>query len=172
LAAVPVPSTPQPRLRVFAGPNGSGKSTIIGEVKAATPNGRPIDFGLYINADEIARELRQGTFSFQKYEVQVSRHAFLEFAAGSGLLYEQFNLKDLSSAFSLSQLGEVKLKKAKADERLAQLIARFLREELLRQRKRFTFKTVFSHPSNLDIMRRAADAGYKVYLYFVATESP
>jgi predicted ABC-type ATPase len=29
-----------------------------------------------------------------------------------------------------------------------------------------------SHSSNLDIMRRAADAGYKVYLYFVSTESP
>jgi len=57
-------------------------------------------------------------------------------------------------------------------EHLAQLIARFLREELLKYRRRFSFETVFSHPSNLDITRRAAEAGYKVYLYFVSTESP
>jgi len=42
---------------------------------------------------------------------------------------------------------------------------------LLRLKRRFSFETVFSHASNLDIMRRAAQEGYKVYLYFVSTES-
>lgn len=63
------------------------------------------------------------------------------------------------------------LRQLSADERLAQLIARYLREELLGQHPRFSFETVFSHPSNLEIMYRAVAAGYKVYLYFVATES-
>lgn len=43
---------------------------------------------------------------------------------------------------------------------------------MLVERKRFSFETVFSHESNIDIMRRASEAGYKVYLYFVSTESP
>jgi predicted ABC-type ATPase len=64
------------------------------------------------------------------------------------------------------------LKDRSADERLAQIIADFLRKKLLAERKRFSFETVFSHESKLDIMRQAAEAGYKVYLYFVSTESP
>jgi predicted ABC-type ATPase len=58
------------------------------------------------------------------------------------------------------------------NERLAQIIAYFLREKLLLERKKFSFETVFSHSSKLDIMREAKQAGYKVYLYFVSTESP
>lgn len=38
--------------------------------------------------------------------------------------------------------------------------------------EKFSFETVFSHASNIEIMQRATDAGYKVYLYFVGTESP
>ncbi len=43
---------------------------------------------------------------------------------------------------------------------------------MLKRQRRFSFETVFSHPSNLDTMRQAVNAGYKVYLYFVSTESP
>ena len=43
---------------------------------------------------------------------------------------------------------------------------------MLRLKRRFSFETVFSHESNLDIMRRSVEAGYKVYLYFISTESP
>lgn len=55
---------------------------------------------------------------------------------------------------------------------MGQIIARYLREEMLRLRRRFTFETVFSHDSNLEIMSRATDLGYKVYLYYVCTDSP
>jgi predicted ABC-type ATPase len=58
------------------------------------------------------------------------------------------------------------------NERMAQIVADFLRKKLLAERKKFSFETVFSHPSKLEIMRQAAAAGYKVYLYFVSTESP
>ena len=36
----------------------------------------------------------------------------------------------------------------------------------------FSFETVFSHSSKLDIMQQAVELGYKVYLYFVSTEDP
>ncbi len=41
----------------------------------------------------------------------------------------------------------------------------------MKEKRKFSFETVFSHPSKLDIMREAANNGYKVYLYFVSTES-
>lgn len=60
----------------------------------------------------------------------------------------------------------------KSVEPLAQIIADFIRKSLLLNDERFSFETVFSHRSKLDIMRKAREAGYKVYLYFISTESP
>jgi len=84
---------------------------------------------------------------------------------------EQFTLAELQASVSFE--GQVvRLLNQKTLDRVAQLLARYLREELLRARRRFSFETVFSHESNLAIMEQAAAAGYKVYLYFVSTESP
>ena len=161
----------QLRLRVFAGPNGSGKSTIIQSVKNTTINGRKIDLGIYINADDIAALLRNNKFSFSPYQVSVTKKDFLEFAETSGLLTTEFNKTALQKILKL-QGNAIILSATKKHEQIAQLLARFLRECMLKEKKRFSFETVFSHPSNLDTMQRAADAGYKVYLYFVSTESP
>jgi predicted ABC-type ATPase len=77
----------------------------------------------------------------------------------------------LTNSFALKN-NKVILSDGFEADRLAQIIARFLREELLVSRRRFSFETVFSHESNLHIMKRAVEVGYKVYLYFVSTESP
>lgn len=42
----------------------------------------------------------------------------------------------------------------------------------MKERKKFSFETVFSHSSKIEIIENAIKAGYKVYLYFVSTESP
>jgi predicted ABC-type ATPase len=41
----------KPQLHVFAGPNGSGKSTIISDLR------KKLDLGVYINADDLHKEL-------------------------------------------------------------------------------------------------------------------
>lgn len=56
-------------------------------------------------------------------------------------------------------------------EAFAQLLTAYLCEELLRRRKKFSFETVFSHRSKVELMARANKLGYKVYLYFIATNS-
>jgi len=165
------PANSQLRLRVFAGPNGSGKSTIIQSVREFESKGRPLDFGIYINADDIAKELQNGTFTFNGYGIQPTAGDLYNFAGTSGLLNENFTPGDLESAILFGDNG-IRLTASAKPDYVAQLIARFLREELLKAKKRFSFETVFSHESNLDIMKRAAALGYKVYLYFVATESP
>ncbi len=159
------------RLRVFAGPNGSGKSTVIQYVRDQKVNGRPIDFGIYINADDIARSLREGEFSFDNYEIQVSANEFVEIVLESGLIGREFDETAFKKSYTLKD-NNLKLRDKKVDERLAQIIADFLRKKLLLEKKKFSFETVFSHPSKLDIMKQAANMGYKVYLYFVSTESP
>ncbi len=161
----------QLRLRVFAGPNGSGKSTIINGIKQLIINGKPIDFGYYINADDIARKLTVNQFSFSTYKLRVKPERLYSFAEQSGLLSADFNLAQLKKSFSLTG-SRAMLTQIKHLDRVAQIFARFLRDEMLRLKRRFSFETVFSHPSNLDLMRIAKKQGYKVYLYFVSTESP
>lgn len=105
-----------PFLLVIAGPNGSGKSTLTNYLIEAG-----IDFGEYINPDEIAATL------------------------------------DLPEPVRSKQ---------------AQAIADVQRDRCLTSRLSFSFETVMSHRSKVDLMIRAADAGYEVTVYFVCTSDP
>ncbi len=164
-------SKQQLRLRVFAGPNGSGKSTVIQYVRNYKVGDVPIDFGYYINADDIARELRTGLFSFKSFSISINNNEFSETANNSGLLNTKFPEDVFKSSYELKD-STLRLLDVKVVERLAQIIADFLRKKFLQEKERFSFETVFSHPSKLDIMRIAKNHGYKVYLYFISTESP
>ncbi len=159
------------RLRIFAGPNGSGKSTIINAVKSHKVNSIPVDFGTYINADEIAAVLRKNKFSFSSYGIKTTLVEFTKIALSSGLINKQFTEKEFLLSFYWSN-NSLQLNHQKYDEVLAQILADFLRKKLLSEHKKFSFETVFSHESKLAIMKQAIAEGYKVYLYFVCTESP
>jgi predicted ABC-type ATPase len=54
----------------------------------------------------------------------------------------------------------------------AQEIADFKRETCLRRKESFSFETVMSHQSKIELMIRAHDAGYDITLFFVATSDP
>lgn len=54
----------------------------------------------------------------------------------------------------------------------AQHIADMQRQDCLSRRASFSFETVMSHPSKIEVLRRARSLGYFVVLYFVGTESP
>lgn len=140
-----MPSTNQQtqlRLRVFAGPNGSGKSTVINYVQNIKVNGRSIDFGYYINADDIANELRDGGFKFSKYDLIIKAEDFKEVVLGSGLINNEFTEENFKASFFLRN-NIIRLKNKSADERIAQMIADFLRKKLLELKKKFSFETVF-----------------------------
>jgi len=158
-------------LRVFAGPNGSGKSTIINSIRNIRIKGAPIDFGVYINADEIAEELRNNCFCFSNYTVGVGLQDFEKTVLESGLIGKEFPETRFKNCYSLCN-NRIRLTSGPDDERLAQIVADFLRKRLLKERKKFSFETVFSHTSKVDIIKEAEKLGYKVYLYFISTENP
>lgn len=54
----------------------------------------------------------------------------------------------------------------------ASVLADFIRHKLLGARISFTFETVMSSPDKVAFLRKAQQAGYRTYLYFVATEDP
>jgi predicted ABC-type ATPase len=101
---------------MIAGPNGAGKTALF---QSLLRNG--VEFGEYINPDDIAREL-QGP-----YDERVRR---------------------------------------------AQAIADRQREACIEAKRSFSFETVMSHPSKIDILVRAKAAGFFVQLFFVGTDDP
>ncbi len=64
-----------PRMRMFAGPNGSGKSTIKSVL-------RPELLGIYINPDEIEKEIRERDFlDMKSFGVDTTKAEILDFLA-------------------------------------------------------------------------------------------
>ncbi len=60
------------------------------------------------------------------------------------------------------------------DERVrqAQAIADARRAEAIVARRSFSFETVFSHPSKLDVLDQARRAGFEITLFFIAVDDP
>ena len=56
--------------------------------------------------------------------------------------------------------------------RRAQSIADGRRAEAISAKRSFSFETVFSHPSKLDVLDQAKVAGFDVLLFFVAVDDP
>jgi len=162
-------SPAQPRLRVLAGPNGSGKSTIQSELK-------PEWIGVFINADEIERTLKEsgGELALAKLGIH----------AKPAVVRRRFERHIRKSSFARklglhSLLGKMSVDKALTlhvpgpfDSYLASVLADAIRRELLRERQTFTFETVMSSRDKVDFMKEARERGYRVYLYFVATDDP
>src|SRR5580765_5438377 len=68
------------RLRIFAGPNGSGKSTFKSII-------RPELLGIFINPDEIEKQIRDDDFlDLEYYRVNTTEKEILDFFVNSPLL--------------------------------------------------------------------------------------
>lgn len=160
------------RLRVFAGPNGSGKSTVIRSVAEHIVDGHPIDFGVYVNADDIARKLVDGKLLITDFGMPVLDLEWLiATASKSGLFSYAIDEKQFQRSIRLENNQIILLEHGKV-EAIAQIFANGIREILSAEYKKFSFETVFSHPSKVEFMQRCQSLGYKVYLYFVGTANP
>lgn len=161
------------RMRVFAGPNGSGKSTMYRHVRNAKVNGRNIDFGVYVNPDEVAKAFREeGAIDLNSlFQIESGRADFERYLPNTTLIPTKISLKEVSKAVEWSG-SRISLTDRRNVDRIAQLVTQFICDELLRNKRKFSFETVFSDTSKLKIMDRANDLGYKTYLYFISTGHP
>jgi predicted ABC-type ATPase len=150
---------------MFAGPNGSGKSTILSELKEEW-------IGVYVNADDIEKVLKQtGELDLANYEL---------IRAPGDRLHRQFAHSPLLAKAGLTHLANqvvvdgfvIRFGQVPVNSYFASEIADYIRNELLAQGASFTFETVMSHEGKVEFMAKAQAAGYRTYLYFVATESP
>jgi predicted ABC-type ATPase len=153
-----------PRLRMFAGPNGSGKSTFKSMI-------RPELLGIFINPDEIEKEIRDYDFlDLEAYRVQTEEREILDFFIESPLL----KAADLLDDAHLLRFNDGKLSffYAGVNAYFASVAADFIRQKLIECSKSFTFETVMSFPDKIELLQKAQSRGYRTYLYYVATEDP
>lgn len=161
------------RVRVIAGPNGSGKSTVINQLRSSLYSGRHLDFGHYVNADDIAQELiRTGRHSLLDCWISdMDTRLIVGMSEFAGFLSGDFDRATLSSAIKVKK-GYLYLLRPEYAEHVAQMVADVKRRLFLFYHKKFSFETVFSHPSKVEFLRIANIRRFKVYFYFVGTESP
>jgi predicted ABC-type ATPase len=151
-----------PRLRMFAGPNGSGKSTIKDVLPAEW-------LGVYVNADEIEKTIRaEGFLNLAIFHIAADHpelHAFISAStlmknAGLLLQAQQLRLMDNKVLFGSVEVNSY----------FASVLADFIRHKLMAAHVTFTFETVMSSHDKVEFLQKAQRAGYRTYLYFVATE--
>jgi predicted ABC-type ATPase len=152
-------------MRVFAGPNGSGKTTIVKQVKEIIP------FGVYINADDIEQQIKAGrVLLFDQYHLKISEEEIHSFFKKS--TFSPIKRKELDLWKRLKVTKNILKVKGEIDSYLCADIAEFIRQKLLINQTSFTYETVMSHENKITFLEEAKKSGYKVYLYYVATEDP
>ncbi|MBC8097499.1 MAG: zeta toxin family protein [Akkermansiaceae bacterium] len=149
---------------MFAGPNGSGKSTL----KSYLPKEL---LGVYLNPDETEQAIRtDGFLDFATYTVTTTADEALAFFNGSSFLASA-GLGEAARRLSFAN-NRLDFAKVAVNSYFASVAGDFLRHKLLEQKVSFTFETVMSHPSKVALLAEAQQAGYRTYLYFVATDDP
>jgi len=159
------------KIRIFAGPNGSGKSTLYKLIAKDYPH---VNLGCFVNADEIKKSFDEnGYFNLHEYGIKTCSH-------------EEFLLHYRQSTFTKSEedlLGfelntnGLLCSKNPADKEFptsyfCAAVADYCRHKLLAQSDTFSCETVFSHPSKLELLKKAKEQGFEVYLYFVSLADP
>jgi predicted ABC-type ATPase len=153
------------RLRLFAGPNGSGKTTILERIP------KELNFGYIVNADDIEKSLNdQGIFSLKEQNISTNTILLRNY-----LKTEGFSIKKIGDDGFIDRIivedNNIHIPKEFINSYIAADIAGFIRIQHIENNHTFTFESVLSHPSKLDLIKTAKSKGYRIYLYYIATES-
>ncbi len=151
-----------PRLRMFAGPNGSGKT----HLKSMLPLRL---LGYYVNPDEIEKTIRDtGVLQLKTWGIQTTESELQNFFSSSFLLKSQ-SLEEESKRIMIHE-NSLWFSNVSINSYYASVISDYIRKKLLQMKADFTFETVMSHESKVELLKEARHQGYRTYLYYIATE--
>jgi predicted ABC-type ATPase len=149
---------------MFAGPNGSGKSTL----KEVLPQEL---LGAYVNPDQIEAFLNQtGSLPLAHFGVSVQEEAVRQFFRGSPLLANA-GLTGIAAHVTVVD-NCLLFAGLEINSYVAAVTSDFIRRQLLAQHADFTCETVMSSPDKVELLLNAQRAGYRTYLYYIATDDP
>ena len=152
------------RFRMVAGPNGSGKSTLVARLR----EDYAVNFYEFLNADDILSAVRRDGAYLPRFPVEQDELA----AYAEASSYDE-SVKAVFREGRIFVDGDcIRCRADAANSYTVALVTNFLQDTAIRCGLSFSQETVFSHPSKVSALKRAAEAGYRTYLYFVATDSP
>ena len=154
-----------PRLRMLAGPNGSGKSTLAAQLSSDYA----VNLYRFVNADLLFAEVVQSHRTACPFSIDNAE--LVEFVAQSTYPRE-YKRPFESGEIYIDEEDYLHFSANGINSYSVAIVADFFKEQYLKHRISFSFETVFSHPAKIDILKRAQAAGFKTYMYFVATENP
>ncbi len=107
---------------------------------------------------------------FQSYQVTTTVKEAVDFFINSSLLK---SVELLGNAHRLNfNEGKLIFPDIAVNGYFASVAADLIRNKLIESSKSFTFETVMSFPDKVELLRKAQLKGYRIYLYYVATEDP
>ena len=122
-------------------------------------------------SDELEKEIRHdGFLDLEAYGVATESKEILDFFWHSPLL-KKADLIDEAEALRFND-DKLSFFEVSVNSYFASVAADFIRQKLLKTGESFTFETVMSSPDKVEFLRRAKARGYRIYLYYVATEDP
>lgn len=148
--------------RMIAGPNGSGKSTLADLLR----RDYAVNFYTMLNADDIFAEVSK-THAYLP-AIPVDGESLLRYVHQSDYaphVKTYFDNGDISVMDDTVRFKTVE----SINTYTVALLTNFLQSEHIANGKSFSQETVFSHPSKVAALKSAEEAGYRTYLYFVAT---
>lgn len=154
-----------PRLRMLAGPNGSGKSTLAAQLSSDYA----VNLYRFLNADLLFAEVEQSHQTACPFSIDNAE--LVQFVAQSTYPRE-YKRPFESGEIYIDEEDYLHFSANGINSYSVAIVADFFKEQYLKHRISFSFETVFSHPAKIDILRRAQAAGFKTYMYFIATENP
>ena len=150
------------RFRMIAGPNGSGKSTLADLLH----RDYAVNFYAMLNADDIFVEVSKAHAYLPS--LPVDGESLLRYARQSEYTPQTKSYFENGDISVVDDTVRFKTGEAINTYTVA-LLTNFLQSEHIASGKSFSQETVFSHPSKVAALKSAEGAGYRTYLYFVAT---
>ena len=160
------------RLRIFAGPNGSGKSTLINKLQKNPPSSN-FKLGYYVNADDIEKELKKNaSIDFNIYGINATTKQIQSYFKKSSFSPVKTINPELWRIFAVSENSLTISDKGIINSYVAADLAEFIRQQIMKEAHSFTYETVMSDNKKIKFLKKAKNQGYKIYLYYIATEDP
>lgn len=153
------------RFRMVAGPNGSGKSTLT----AWLARDYAVNFYTMLNADDVFAQVGRTHAFFAPFPIDgADLAAYAERTEYAEAEKARFRTGEISVDADCVRF----LSDASVNSYTVALLVNFLQDECINRGVSFSQETVFSHPSKVAALAKAHTAGFRTYLYYVATDDP
>ena len=126
---------------------------------------------MYINPDDIERNAKDtGAIYFNDYSVDVSKSVIEDYFYRSPLTEKASLIPQLKTI--IFEDNCISFPGTEPNSYIASIASSLIRDQLIASRTSFTFETVMSSEDKIQVLQKARNAGFKNYLYYIATDDP